>query len=137
MPTLQTKGKNPGEKLSVIFEPKNNAVVVSAYDEVINISEEKKAGRVLYDKKKELSKTTIASKARTIDNSKNSITNNKTDFNSSVNKHEEKTDTEAFKNWFGNSCRVQFFAPIFYVILFTFHFFYIVLIFKITPIFFV
>ena len=103
MPTLQTKGKNPGEKLSVIFEPKNNAVVVSAYDEVINISEEKKAGRVLYDKKKELSKTTIASKARTIDNSKNSITNNKTDFNSSVNKHEEKTDTEAFKNWFGNS----------------------------------
>lgn len=86
-----SKGKNPGEKLSVFFEPKNNAVVVSAYDEVINISEEKKAGRVLYDKKKELSKTILTSKARAIDNSNKSITNNVTDFNPSVNKDDGTT----------------------------------------------
>ena len=45
-------------------------------------------GRVLYDKKKELSKTTIASKARTIDNSNISINYNSNNFNPIVNKHE-------------------------------------------------
>ena len=51
------------------------------YDEIINISEEKKNNRVLYDKKKELSKTLSASKAVTIDNSDTIITNSASNFN--------------------------------------------------------
>ena len=79
------------ERLSIILSPNNNVVVVSAYDENINISEEKKAGRVLYDKKKELSKTLSVSKTVTIDNSNNSITNSETNFNPSVNKDDGTT----------------------------------------------
>lgn len=71
-----SKGNKPSEKLSIILNPNNNVAVVSAYDENIDISKEKKAGRVLYDKKKELSKTLSASKAVTIDNSNNSISDN-------------------------------------------------------------
>lgn len=50
-------------------------VAIKAIDDEIenNISKEKKAGRVLYDKKKELSKTLSASKAVTIDNPNNII----------------------------------------------------------------
>ena len=81
----------PMQKLSVILNPKNSVAVVSAYDERINISEEKKAGRVLYDKKKELSKTLSASKAVTIDNSNNSITDNAENLNPDVTEHEENT----------------------------------------------
>ena len=62
-------------------QPNNNVAVVSAYDEIINISEEKKNNRVLYDKKKELSKTLSASKAVTIDNSDTIITNSASNFN--------------------------------------------------------
>ena len=79
------------QKLSIILNPKNSVAVVSAYDERINISEEKKAGRVLYDKKKELSKTLSASKAVTIDNSNNSITDNAKNLNPDVTEHEENT----------------------------------------------
>ena len=50
----KSRGKRPGERLSIIVQPGQNAAVVSGYDENINISEEKKAGRVLFDKKKEL-----------------------------------------------------------------------------------
>lgn len=71
-----SKGNKPSEKLSIILNPNNNVAVVSAYDENIDISKEKKEGRVLYDKKKELSKTLSASKAVTIDNSNNSISDN-------------------------------------------------------------
>ena len=76
---------------TVILNPKNSVAVVSAYDERINISEEKKAGRVLYDKKKELSKTILTSKARAIDNSNNSITDNPENLNPDVTEHEENT----------------------------------------------
>ena len=77
-----SKGNKPKEKLSIILQPNNNVAVVSAYDEIINISEEKKNNRVLYDKKKELSKTLSASKAVTIDNSDTIITNSTGNFNS-------------------------------------------------------
>ena len=77
-----SKGNKPKEKLSIILQPNNNVAVVSAYDEAINISEEKKNNRVLYDKKKELSKTLSASKAVTIDNSDTIITNSTGNFNS-------------------------------------------------------
>ena len=76
-----SKGNKPKEKLSIILQPNNNVAVVSAYDEIINISEEKKNNRVLYDKKKELSKTLSASKAVTIDNSDTIITNSASNFN--------------------------------------------------------
>jgi len=84
-----TKGKNPGERLSVIIELKNDAVIVSAYDEAINISEERKAGRILYDKKKELSKTFTASKTVMIDSSDNTITHFQEKLNPSVTEHED------------------------------------------------
>nr|DAN07825.1 MAG TPA: crystallin beta/gamma motif-containing protein [Caudoviricetes sp.] len=76
-----SKGNKPKEKLSIILQPNDNVAVVSAYDETINISEEKKNNRVLYDKKKELSKTLSASKTVTIDNSNNIITNTDNNFN--------------------------------------------------------
>lgn len=76
-----SKGNKPKEKLSIILQPNNNVAVVSAYDEIINISEEKKNNRVLYDKKKELSKTLSTSKAVTIDNSDTIITNSASNFN--------------------------------------------------------
>ena len=50
----KSRGKRPGERLSIIVQPGQNAAVVSGYDENINISKEKKAGRVLFGKKKEL-----------------------------------------------------------------------------------
>ena len=85
-----TSSKNnvPAQRLSVFLNPNNSVAVVSAYDEEIDISKEKKAGRVLYDKKKELSKTILTSKARAIDNSNNIIPQNlknKTFFQSAQN----------------------------------------------------
>lgn len=77
-----SKNKKTSEKLSIILEPKSNTAIVSAYDEKINISEEKKNNRVLYSKKDELSKTLSASKAVTIDSSNNIITDSDSDFNS-------------------------------------------------------
>ena len=76
-----SRGNLPSQKLSIILNPKNAVAVVSAYDEKIDISEEKKNSRVLYDKKKELSKTLSASKAVTIDNSNTIITDNANNFN--------------------------------------------------------
>lgn len=81
---IVTSSKNNnihGEKLSVILNPNNKVAVVSAYDENIDISKEKKEGRILYDKKKELSKTILTSKARAIDNSDISIADNQSLFN--------------------------------------------------------
>lgn len=43
-----------GERLSVIIQPNTQNIIVSAYDEHIDISEEKKAKRVLYRKKEKL-----------------------------------------------------------------------------------
>lgn len=83
-----SKNNKQTERLSIILNPKNSVAVVSAYDEKIDISKEKKEGRVLYDKKKELSKTILTSKARAIDNSNNIIPQNlknKTFFQSAQN----------------------------------------------------
>lgn len=93
-----SKGNKPAEKLSVVLNPNNNAAVVSAYDEKINISEEKKSGRVLYDKKKELSKTILTSKARAIDNSNTSITNSNNNFNPSSEIHNQDDNTGKFED---------------------------------------
>lgn len=49
-----SRGKEWGTRLSVIIQANSRDVVVSAYDENIDISKEKKAGRVIYDKKKGL-----------------------------------------------------------------------------------
>lgn len=69
----KSRGKRPGERLSIIVQPGQNAAVVSGYDENINISEEKKAGRVLFDKKKELE--TKSTTLNVVDDS-NSYTSN-------------------------------------------------------------
>ncbi len=86
---LKKYGNNvPAQRLSVFLNPNNSVAAVSAYDEEIDISKEKKGGRVLYDKKKELSKTILTSKARAIDNSNNIIPQNlknKTFFQSAQN----------------------------------------------------
>ena len=76
-----SKGILPKEKLSIILQPDSNVAVVSAYDEAINISEEKKNGRVLYDKKQELSKTVATSKVAMMNNSSNIINDNSRNFN--------------------------------------------------------
>lgn len=76
-----SKGNFQGQKLSIILNPKNTVAIVSAYDEKIDISKEKKAGRVLYSKKEELSKTILTSKARAINNSNISIADNQQFFN--------------------------------------------------------
>lgn len=80
-----SKGNFQGQKLSIILNPKNTVAIVSAYDEKIDISKEKKAGRVLYSKKEELSKTILTSKARAINNSNIIIANNSDNFNPSEN----------------------------------------------------
>lgn len=71
-----SRGNKKGERLSIFIQPDTNAAVVSGYDEIVDISKEKKEGRVLYDKKKELSKTHATSKATSIDNSNSNITRN-------------------------------------------------------------
>ncbi|MBR1617703.1 hypothetical protein IJ670_06075 [bacterium] len=53
---------------------------------VENYNNDYKAGRVLYDKKKELSKTILTSKARAIDNSNNNIPQSEQNLNFNVNK---------------------------------------------------
>ncbi|MBR1617704.1 hypothetical protein IJ670_06080 [bacterium] len=69
-----------------IYQEQNNVKLYqSAYDEKINISKEKKAGRVLYDKKKELSKTFVTSKVTMIDNSTNNIPQSEQNLNPNVN----------------------------------------------------
>lgn len=70
-----SRGVGDGVRLSVVVQPSKNVVVVSAYDEVVNISEEKKAKRLVYDKKDELLKTNATSKAAPISNSNSSIAN--------------------------------------------------------------
>lgn len=70
-----SRGVGNGVRLSVIVQPSKNVVVVSAYDEVVNINEEKKAKRLVYSKKDELLKTNATSKAAPISNSNNNIAN--------------------------------------------------------------
>ncbi len=79
-----SKNNKPKQRLSIILHPGSDVAIVSAYDEVININEEKKNNRVLYDKKVELSKTFATSKAAMIDNSSNIISNTDADFNQNV-----------------------------------------------------
>ncbi len=102
-----SKNNKTSEKLSIILEPKSNTAIVSAYDETINISEEKKNNRVLYSKKEELSKTLSASKAVTIDNSNNIIAEEQEQLNPDAKIYEQSgkdiTKTENFKKWFGDS----------------------------------
>lgn len=43
-----------GERLSIIIQPNTQNIIVSAYDENIDISKEKKAKRVVYSKKEKL-----------------------------------------------------------------------------------
>lgn len=85
-----SKNNKPQERLSIILNPSNNVAIVSAYDEAININEEKKEKRVLYDKKKELSKTFATSKDAMMDSPNRSITNFQTDFKGDVKQHEGK-----------------------------------------------
>ena len=85
-----SKNNKPQERMSIILNPNDNVAIVSAYDEVININEEKKAKRVLYDKKKELSKTFATSKDAMMDSPNRSITNFQTDFKGDVKQHEVK-----------------------------------------------
>ena len=68
-----SKGNKKGERLSVIIQPNTDAVIVSAYDEIIDISKTKNDDRVLYNKKKELLKTNVTSKATAINNPNNPI----------------------------------------------------------------
>ena len=68
-----SKGKKWGTRLSVIIQPSSRDAIVSAYDENINISEEKKAGRVYYDKKKELESEVSALNAKGLTSSNTSI----------------------------------------------------------------
>lgn len=77
----RSRGNKPGMRLSVIIQPSTRDAVVSAYDENINISIEKKAGRVLFDKKKELKSEVSALNAKGLNNSVNSITQSNTDVN--------------------------------------------------------
>ena len=70
-----SRGVGDGVRLSVAVQPGKNVVVVSAYDEVVNISEEKKSNRLVYSKKDELLKTNATSKAAPISNSNKSIAN--------------------------------------------------------------
>ena len=67
----KSRGKKAGLRLSVIIQPGTRDVIVSSYDEKINISEEKKAGRVLFDKKKELESEVSALNAEGLNNSYN------------------------------------------------------------------
>ncbi len=64
----KSRGNKPGLRLSVIIQPNTRDVVVSAYDENINISIEKKEGRVLFDKKKELESEVFALNAKGLSN---------------------------------------------------------------------
>lgn len=110
-----SKGEGKSVRLSVIVQPDNNAVVVSAYDERINISKEKKAGRVKYKKKEELAKLPYANHI-VIANSINNIT----DKEQLVNRNNQETlyqlpvkaydkngkadiNTPEFKKWFADS----------------------------------
>lgn len=110
-----SKGEGKSVRLSVIVQPDNNAVVVSAYDERINISKEKKAGRVKYNKKEELAKLPYANHIVIA----NSI-NNVTDKEQLVNRNNQETlyqlpakaydkngkadiNTPEFKKWFADS----------------------------------
>ena len=68
-----SKGKKWGTRLSVIIQPSSRDAIVSAYDENINISEEKKAGRVYYDKKKELESEVSALNAKGLTSSNTGI----------------------------------------------------------------
>ena len=60
---LPLRDKKTNERISVIVQPSKDKrhAVVSAYGEVINISEERKAKRLKYDKKLELSKRILTS----------------------------------------------------------------------------
>ena len=105
-----SRGVGDGVRLSVVVQPGRNVVVVSAYDEVVNISEEKKANRLVYNKKEELLKTNATSKAAPISNSTNSIANQsgivKTQFQEGIKYDKNGTadiNSPEFKKWFGNS----------------------------------
>lgn len=55
---LPLRDKKTGERISVIVQPSKDKrhAIVSSYGEIVNISEERKAKRLKYDKKLELSK---------------------------------------------------------------------------------